>query len=402
MATGAAGRRRWIYPALCFVITFLGGTLYSYSIVGYEIQRLWGVSAAEAGIPYLAALGVYGYLMVLGGVLERRFGSEKVPLYLGALMFGLGFTSSSFVDRNVALFTASYLIAGLGLALMDSMTLPIATSWVPDRPGLAVGVARTGFGIAPLVVAPLLEHLFKAYGFNAGLRIVGVAYLVVALAVASLAKVNPNSREKLVHGDVGRELLAVLSAKCFWLVWLLYSAGLFTSLAYVGYAKQIGVELASVDAELMSYLIAAFSIFNGASRVISGRITDAKGFLFAATLNYALTSCALTALWLYPTPAVFAVSSIIIYANLGGWLVIAPAEVRSLMSPEKYALTWPLLMTGYASAAFAGTAVAGILRDVHGSFEALLPVALSVTLTLGLLPLHSVYRRTCKSHRSRY
>jgi len=149
MAAGAAGKRKWIYPALCFVITFLGGTLYSYSIVGYEIQKLWGVSAAEAGIPYLAALGVYGYLMVLGGVLERRFGSEKVPLYLGALMFGLGFTSSSFVERNVALFTASYLVAGLGLALMDSMTLPIATSWVPERPGLAVGVARTGFGIAP-------------------------------------------------------------------------------------------------------------------------------------------------------------------------------------------------------------------------------------------------------------
>ena len=216
MAAGAAGKRKWIYPALCFVITFLGGTLYSYSIVGYEIQKLWGVSAAEAGIPYLAALGVYGYLMVLGGVLERRFGSEKVPLYLGALMFGLGFTSSSFVERNVALFTASYLVAGLGLALMDSMTLPIATSWVPDRPGLAVGVARTGFGIAPLVVAPLLEHLFRVYGFSVGLRIVGVSYLVASLAVASLAEVNPSSREKLVQGNVSKELLVVASTRCFW------------------------------------------------------------------------------------------------------------------------------------------------------------------------------------------
>ena len=402
MAAGAAGKRRWIYPVLCFVITFLGGTLYSYSIVGYEIQRLWGVSAAEAGTPYLAALGVYGYLMVLGGVLERRFGTEKVPLYLGALMFGLGFTSSSFVDRNVTLFTASYLVAGLGLALMDSMTLPIATSWVPDRPGLAVGVARTGFGIASLVVAPLLEHLFRVYGFNVGLRIVGLSYLVASLAVASLAKVNPSSREKLVHGDVSRELLVVVSTKCFWLVWLLYFAGLFSSLAYVGYAKQIGVELASIDSELMGYLIAAFSIFNGASRVISGKITDAKGFLFAATLNYVLTLCALTALWLYPTPAVFVISSVVIYTNLGGWLVIAPAEVRSLISPEMYSLTWPLLMTGYASAALVGTAVAGIVRDVYGSFEALLPVTLSVILALGLLPLHLVYRRACRSHRSKH
>ena len=47
---------------------------------------------------------------------------------------------------------------------MDSMTLPIATSWILDKPGLAVGIARTGFGISSLVVAPLLEYMFKVMG----------------------------------------------------------------------------------------------------------------------------------------------------------------------------------------------------------------------------------------------
>jgi hypothetical protein len=61
-------KRRWVYPGMCFVITFLGGTLYSYSVIGYEIQKLWSVSSAEAGIPYFVSLGVYGYLMFLGGV----------------------------------------------------------------------------------------------------------------------------------------------------------------------------------------------------------------------------------------------------------------------------------------------------------------------------------------------
>jgi hypothetical protein len=45
-------KRRWVYPGMCFVITFLGGTLYSYSVIGYEIQKLWSVSSAEAEIPY--------------------------------------------------------------------------------------------------------------------------------------------------------------------------------------------------------------------------------------------------------------------------------------------------------------------------------------------------------------
>lgn len=116
MDIGGSNRVRWIYPILCFFITFLGGTLYSYSVIGHELQKLWKVSATEAGIPYFASLAAYGYLMISGGVLEKRFRSEKAPLYLGALLFGLGFTFTGFVNRSVALFSMLYFVAGLGVA----------------------------------------------------------------------------------------------------------------------------------------------------------------------------------------------------------------------------------------------------------------------------------------------
>jgi predicted MFS family arabinose efflux permease len=396
MSIKATGRYRWIYPMLCFIITFLGGTLYSYSVIGYEIQRLWGVSATEVGIPYFAALGVYGYLMVLGGVLEKRFRSEKIPLYLGAILFGLGFTASSFVDRSMALFTVTYLVAGLGIALMDSMTLPIATSWVPDKPGLAVGIARTGFGIASLVVAPLFEYLFKVYGFNISLRIVGITYLAISITVAFLSKVNPEYGKRQIYGDIDRALLNVLSMKCFWVICILFFAGLFTPLAYIGYVKQIGVELVSIDPKVMGYLIAVFSIFNGLGRVLYGKMIDSRGFLFTATLNYVSMICALIALWLYPSQIIFIISSIAIYLNLGGWLVIAPTEVRSVTLPENYSLSWPLIMTGYATAVFIGTAVTGVIRDTFGSFGAVLPISLSVILVLGIAPTYLIYRKICR------
>lgn len=390
---------RWFYPMLCFFITFLGGTLYAYSIIGYELQRLWNVSAVEAGIPYFASLAAYGYLMILGGLLEEKLRSEKAPLYLGAFLFGLGLIFTGFVDRNIAIFSILYFVVGLGIALMDSMTLPIATSWIPEKPGLAVGIARTGFGLAPLFVAPLLEHLFKVYGFSNSLKIVGIAYLVIALTIAYLAKMNPNTSKTQGSEGVSKALTDILYIKCFWVVWVLYFAGLFTPLAFIGYVKQIGIELASLSSEAMGFIIAVFSVFNALGRILYGKIVDSKGFLPTATLNYTSTVLALTALWLYPSRVTFLISSPIIYLSLGGWMVIAPTEVRTITTPEKYTLSWPLLMTSYATAVFIGTIVTGVIRDALGGFQALFPTLITVTTIIGLTTTYTIHRKVCLKQR---
>lgn len=55
---------------LCLFTAFLGGTLYAYSIIGYELLRLWNLTAMEVGIPHSSSLAAYGYPTFLGEVLE--------------------------------------------------------------------------------------------------------------------------------------------------------------------------------------------------------------------------------------------------------------------------------------------------------------------------------------------
>jgi MFS family permease len=167
-------------------------------------------------------------------------------------------------------------------------------------------------------------------------------------------------------------------------------------LAYIGYVKQIGVEIVSIKPEVMGYLIAIFSIFNGIGRVVYGKLIDMKGFLFSAILNYLLTVFTSVTLWLYPSYTMFILTSIIIYLTLGGWMVIAPTEIRTVISSNKYSLTWPLLMTGYSTAVLVGTVIAGLIRDVTGSFKLLFIVSLFITLVLGLIPIYMFYRKMCK------
>ncbi|MEM4003422.1 MAG: MFS transporter [Ignisphaera sp.] len=389
------GYRKWLHLALCFLVTFLGGTFYSYSVIGYELQRLWNLSTAEAGFPYFAALGAYGYLMIVGGVLDRKFGSEKIPLYLGSVLFGLGFVGASFVERNIVLFSILFFITGFGIALMDSTTLPIATSWMPERPGLAIGIARTGFGIASLLATPLFEYVIGRYGFNQGLRIVGVAYLFLAILLALLLKRNPRIDDGRGHSDIKGALLEILSRRCFWIIWIAYFTGLLIPLSYVGYIKQIGIELAKISSDLLVFLMALFALFNGLGRLIYGRIIDVKGFRYSATIAYLLTIIALALLWLYPSPYIFTASSIILYIHLGGWLVIAPTEVRRLSDPRNYPLGWPAIMTGYATAVFTGTALTGFIKDSFKSYTPLFPMAIALLTILGTASLYLFYRCRC-------
>ncbi len=72
--------------------------------------------------------------------------------------------------------------------------------------------------------------------------------------------------------------------------------------------------------------------------------------------------------------------------NLGAWLSIAPSATLQLFGPEIYARTYGLLFTAYGCAALAGTFLAGLLRDLTGSYLSIFLVNLFlVFLGLGTL-----------------
>ena len=74
---------------------------------------------------------------------------------------------------------------------------------VPDRRGLATGLAIMGFGFASLIFAPTMNALMAAYDPATMFLILGAVYLVLMLSAASYLTPPPKTGLPLVSKKSG-------------------------------------------------------------------------------------------------------------------------------------------------------------------------------------------------------
>ncbi len=73
------------------------------------------------------------------------------------------------------------MLVGTGGGMVYGVPMVIAARWFPDRQGLAVGLTIIGFGLSPIMTAPLVEALIDGYGFKQTLLVLGIAFTVELL-----------------------------------------------------------------------------------------------------------------------------------------------------------------------------------------------------------------------------
>ncbi|MDJ0634102.1 MAG: MFS transporter [Xenococcaceae cyanobacterium MO_188.B29] len=98
-----------------------------------------------------------------------------------ATFVGIGYVFSSFATNiSILIFTYGVLV-GTGGGMVYGVPMVIAARWFPDRQGLAAGLTIIGFGLSPIMTAPLVEALIDGYGFKQTLLVLGIAFTVELL-----------------------------------------------------------------------------------------------------------------------------------------------------------------------------------------------------------------------------
>ena len=167
---------------LGFAMNLLLGTAYAWSVFAKPLQTQFGATSFTVMLPFAVQLALFSVGMVFAGRLVDRHGPRKVAI-LGGLLVGAGYLLSSLLDRvpwPIEYLTLTYgVIVGLGLGFAYNPPIPTAVRWFPDRRGLASGLVVMGFGLSPLVTAPLIEFLIPAYGVpSSSLRASALSNLV--------------------------------------------------------------------------------------------------------------------------------------------------------------------------------------------------------------------------------
>jgi MFS transporter, OFA family, oxalate/formate antiporter len=388
-----ARQGRWLFLPLGITAMLCLGTVYSWSIFRKpltEALKKQGITigATETLLPFATLLVVFAILMPIASRYIERYGAAKVTA-VGGTIVGLGYFLSSFATSIPLLVITYGLIAGAGIGIVYGVPIAVAAKWFPDRKGLAVGLTVVGFGLSPLITAPLAGFSIEAYGINNTFRIFGVVFTAILLAIATQLRFPPTDWQlnpQLSPNPVSVEPDRLLSSPSFFALWSCYAIGTLAGLMSIGIANNVGKEIIGLDSNMATASVSIFAIFNGVGRPLFGWLTDRIKPKMTAIISYIMILIASIVMLNTGKGQVinyfFAFG--LLWLSLGGWLAIAPTATLSMFNPVNYTKNYGIVFTAYGAGALAGTLIAGSAKDIFGSYtNAFIPTA--ILSILGIL-----------------
>lgn len=388
-----AEQGRWFLIPLGMSVLLCLGTVYSWSIFRKPLEASLQIGATESLLPFTVVLVFYATFMPIAGFYVDRIGTRKMTA-LGGLIAGAGYILSSFATNITTLILTYGVIAGTGVGIAYGVPMVVSARWFPERKGLAVGLTIVGFGLSPLVTAPLAKSLIDEYGIRQTLLILGIVFTIAILLISLALKLPPKGWQP--RGATVAQIPFIpssphrpnmLQTRTFYGLWICYMIGTLVGLSAIGISSPVAQEIIQLDPVLAASSVSLFAVFNGLSRPLFGWLTDRFQPKYAAVASYILILIASILMLNARSGDVltYLIAFCLFWFCLGGWLAMAPAATLTLFKPENYAKNYGIVFTAYGVGALLGTLVAGRIRDLFGTYTyAFYPTAFLAVIGIGV------------------
>src|SRR5699024_11615720 len=100
-----------------------------------------------------------------GTWVEKEVSRNCMLVAVTAWMLGIFMAALGIATGQLWLVYFGYgFIGGIGLGIGYISPVSTLMKWLPDRPGLATGLALMGFGVGALIASPLSQALMTLFG----------------------------------------------------------------------------------------------------------------------------------------------------------------------------------------------------------------------------------------------
>jgi len=368
--------QRWRFIASGITTMLFLGTVYAYSVFRLALERELQIGAAQSGLPYMVSLAVFALFMFFTGRYIEKFTPRRI-LLTGGLLVSSGWILSSFAT-NIVMLTLTYgVISGAGVGIMYGVPISVISKWFPDKKGLAVGLVLAGFGLSPILTAPIASALVQNYGVMNAFLILGLGFGVLLPSLALTFKYPTEAEsasfikiQKKVQNVIEIPLREMIRTVSFKAVYLNFIIGTMIGLTMIGMTTNVGVDYFKLQSSTVTSLMAIFAISNGIGRPIFGWITDRYSSRTAMLISYGMIlTTAIGLILITHHIVVFIIAFSIFWFNLGAWLAIAPTSTLKLYGAKNYSKNFGLVYTAYGIGAIAGVSTSGALLDFHGNYH---------------------------------
>ena len=159
--------------------------MYTWSVISKGIPDAWGWSQADKSLPYAISCLVISVAMVFAGQLQDKLGPRLVAT-IGGILVGMGMILAGFTTTALGYIIGFGFLTGAGIAFAYASATPPAVKWFPAaQTGMIVGIVVSGFGLAPVYAAPLMNWLIGQFGLSMAVTVLGIAFMVVVTGIGT-------------------------------------------------------------------------------------------------------------------------------------------------------------------------------------------------------------------------
>lgn len=370
--------RFWILVGTMIVQLGLG-TIYAWSLLNGPLAREHGWAVQQVVLSFSITSLSLALGTLFAAKLQELLGIRKM-VSLCALVMGMALIAASHVDSLWMLYLTAGFLVGFANGIAYISTLSNCIKWFPTRKGVIGGVALSCYGMGGLLFKFVHMYTLNNYGVHFALIVWGICVFALIFIGAQLIKAAPAITEKIEAGIVKlkdftrKELLQIPQA------YLLFVA-LFTScmggLYVIGAAKNIGVDIAHLNAEVAAQAVGIIAIFNTLGRILLGSASDKLGYTRVSAFAFAvMVICSGILIFgdLSYGLFLFAVGGIAF--AYGGNLSIFPAIVGNFFGLKNHSKNYGIIYQGFGFGGLAGGMVANLMGGLKPTFFLIFALAI--------------------------
>src|SRR5689334_25034645 len=422
------GFNRWLVPPAALCIHLCIGMAYGFSVFWLPLTKALGITKSipcPADTSWLEKLftttcdwdkPILGWMYTLffvflgssaalwGGWLEhagpRKAGVVSALCWCGGLLIS---SVGVYTHQLWMLWVGSGVIGGIGLGLGYISPVSTLVKWIPDRRGMATGMAIMGFGGGAMIGAPLADVLMNLFrtATNVGVWQTFVAmaaiYFVFMLGGAFGYRIPPVGwrPEGWTPPAAGAQAMITTrhvhlrdahKTKQFWLIWAVLTLNVSAGIGVIGMAspmlqeifggKLIGLpdvsftQLGDDQRKLVAAIAAGFtgllSLFNIGGRFFWASLSDKIGrkmtyytFFVLGIVLYASAPWAAHA----GSKILFVLFFCVILSMYGGGFATVPAYLADIFGTQFVGAIHGRLLTAWSTAGIIGPVVVNYIRE---------------------------------------
>lgn len=330
-------------------------------------QQMFSVDKAQIGQLMFFILAGTGSSMYLSGKLQERIAPHWLILagnFLCALSVGLAGYATSIT--HIYMWAVS---VGFFCGFVYIPCLTVFQKISPHNRGLTTGIINLTFGGSSAVMSPVYSFLLVSRGYEAACLTTMITAMCIGMGCALFLKVLNAVEDEEFTSLPKLSLVRTIALKPFrylWCVWALAgAAGVSMIMLSATFGQSLGY-----DVTQYVMILTAFSILNGAGRLICGRLAD---YFPKQKILMTVFLMASVAYFLMPFfKGLYMLSFLACFIGLafGTMFTVSAPLVTDCFGLENFGRVFGLVFTAYGFlAGFLGPWLSGIILDLtQGNF----------------------------------